>query len=160
MKELKWFNMVYNDINYGEWYKITKNGEIKNIKTNNIIKTHKGNRGYIVLKIKIGNKGFAFLIHRALACTFIPNPENKKQVNHIDGNKLNNNLNNLEWCTPKENTRHAFDNGLCIGNTGNNFTDEEIIQIKSDYERLKNYRKVAKIWNVTHPTIIKYVKME
>lgn len=52
-------------------------------------------------------------VHRLLCESFLPNPLNKAHINHIDGNKLNNSLTNLEWNTPQENARHAVDTGLC-----------------------------------------------
>lgn len=67
---------------------------------------------YVVSLKQEGKKAKNFFIHRLMAETFIPNPENKPQINHIDGNKLNNNINNLEWVTCAENVRHAIQTGL------------------------------------------------
>jgi len=66
-----------------------------------------GKRGYYLISCKGPKK-----VHRLVAETFIDNPDNKRCVNHIDLNKLNNNVNNLEWVTNQENMRHAFDNGV------------------------------------------------
>ena len=63
------------------------------------------------LGFNVGNKKKMY-VHRAVALAFIPNPDNKTDVNHIDGDKYNNQLENLEWVTRKGNMRHAFSNGL------------------------------------------------
>jgi|694.fasta_scaffold133323_7 hypothetical protein len=70
-------------------------------------------RGYrkVILVDKL-NKPKQFYVHRLVALAFIPNPENKSSVNHKDGNKLNNNVDNLEWMTQQENVQHAWDTGL------------------------------------------------
>lgn len=68
--------------------------------------------GYKMVNLKKNGKQRSWSIHRLLAIHFLPNPENLPQVNHIDGNKLNNALCNLEWCTQKENIQHMYDNGL------------------------------------------------
>lgn len=64
--------------------------------------------GYKVVNVVVGNKRRNLVTHRIVAKTYIPNPENKPQVNHIDGDKQNNHVNNLEWCTAKENAHHAI----------------------------------------------------
>ena len=64
--------------------------------------------GYMQVKVS----GKQIYVHRLVAQAFIPNPDNKPQVNHKDGNKANNNVNNLEWVTNKENISHAYENSL------------------------------------------------
>lgn len=67
---------------------------------------------YRCVKAKVKSSVTTVYVHRLVATKFIDNPENKPQVNHIDGNPTNNNLNNLEWCTPRENIQHAIKIGL------------------------------------------------
>lgn len=90
-------------------YQISSFGRLKHFSKNgwNILKNtnKKGDYFNVVLTGKSYNKSVR--IHRLVAEAFIPNPENKPQVNHIDGNKQNNNVNNLEWVTAKENMLHS-----------------------------------------------------
>lgn len=69
--------------------------------------------GYNIASLYNENGRSNFLIHRLVAQSFIDNPDNKPQVNHIDGNKQNNCVDNLEWVTSEENVKHAWKNGLC-----------------------------------------------
>lgn len=68
--------------------------------------------GYEVVSVSKNNIIRHYMVHRMVAETFIPNPENKPFVNHKDGNKLNNSVENLEWCTKEENQQHAEKNNL------------------------------------------------
>ena len=87
--------------------------------------------GYKIVWITIDGKQKILLAHRIVAKTYLPNPENKPQVNHIDGNKLNNRLNNLEWCTDSDNKKHAYKTGLMT--PGNQYSK----RIKQDLPRYK-----------------------
>lgn len=68
--------------------------------------------GYLEVCLNKNGKGKYFLLHRLIAIHFIPNPKNLENVNHINGVKTDNRLENLEWCTKQQNTKHAFDNNL------------------------------------------------
>lgn len=72
-------------------------------------------KGYLKVSLGIGNNKHKTLsVHQLVALAFIPNPDNKPQVNHIDGDKTNNNVNNLEWVTGQENHKHKCENGLNV----------------------------------------------
>lgn len=70
------------------------------------------NQGYVIVALSLKRKIKYFKVHRLVATYFVDNPKNNDVVNHIDCNKVNNNANNLEWCTTKDNINHAFKNNL------------------------------------------------
>jgi len=110
---------VWKDaIGYEGYYKVSNIGRVKSLPRNGTIKQER------IMKIKISKAGYATVhlrksgyskhrkIHRMVAKAFIEAVEGKPLINHIDGDKLNNTIDNLEWCTHKENVQHAHDTGL------------------------------------------------
>ena len=90
-----------------EKYEVSNLGKIRNVKSGRILKPRLTKNGYLEHLLYKNNKQKHLLLHRIIATTFIDNPEKKPQVNHIDENKLNNDLSNLEWCTIRENNIHG-----------------------------------------------------
>jgi len=109
------FNMVevWKQIKDYTNYEVSNFGRVKSNNLNKhknsiILKQHIKTTGYyFVVVCKEGIRKH-FMIHRLLSFSFIPNPENKKYINHINGNRLDNSLSNLEWCTSSENNKHAY----------------------------------------------------
>lgn len=94
-------------------YFITEEGLIYSAKTKKVLKnTLSKSRGYYRVTLMLQGCKKNYEVHRLVALAFIPNPENKPQVNHIDGNKLNNHVSNLEWVTDRENKLHGWNIGL------------------------------------------------
>lgn len=88
-------------------YAVNTRGEIVNIKTGHKRKTVKLKNGYMTVLFSDGEKNKLEYIHRIVATAFIPNPTNLPQVNHIDKDRNNNNVNNLEWCTAEYNVKYS-----------------------------------------------------
>ncbi len=120
-------------------YKISEDGEIWSVKRNKFLKPFHKNGGYVRICLYVEKdkkiKGIQYSVHRLVAQTFIPNPLNYPQINHKDGNKTNNKVSNLEWCTPSQNQKHAYLTGLSKKKFGEdhyhcNHSNEEINIIK------------------------------
>lgn len=110
-KDIKGFEGYYQVSNYGNIKSLTRFDGIRERKGQEIKQSLKYN-GYLQVGLRKNSKRKFFSVHRLVAIHFLDNPENKPQVNHIDCNKQNNNINNLEWATSKENLHHAKINGL------------------------------------------------
>ena len=102
---------LWKDIKgYEGLYQVSNFGRIKRVTTGRILKGRKNKGDYLIVELSKNNIASGKTIHRLVAQAFIPNPENKPQVNHIDEDKTNNMVSNLEWMTAKENNNHGTRN--------------------------------------------------
>lgn len=147
---------VWKDIpNYEGLYQASTLGRIKSLKRT-AKKEYKGNRivkeiimegtanqdGYLKVHFKNKERGIdkGLFIHRLIAETFIPNPDKLPQVNHKDGNKKNNNINNLEWCTNLYNQQHAWANCL---HKPTKKEGKKVNQYNLNGELIKSYKSIT-----------------
>ena len=142
-------------------YLIGDNGNISSLfsitRKNRVIQTMKS--GYRIVNLSFEGKTKTFYIHRLVAQAHIPNPENKATVNHIDGDKSNNRVSNLEWTTRSENSKHGYDNGLIKIPRGkgeshatSKLTEKQVLEIRK-IGKSKKARVLAKDFSVSICTI-------
>lgn len=146
-------------------YAVSDTGELKNTQRNTLVKPTTINSGYLLYRLYDKGKCSHKLAHILVAEAFIPNPQNKRTVNHKDCDKHNNNLNNLEWMTHGENHAHAFQHGrrnpTAFQLGINKLTVEEIVWVRKHYLRGdKTYGAgpLARRFNVSTPTLLKIVR--
>ena len=135
-------------------YLIHKDGTIIKASTRVETKKFKSDGGYIKVELLIGDAWRDRNVHVLLAKAFIPNPKNKPLVNHIDGDKTNYKLNNLEWATVKENSTHAIDNNLSKPHGEDNgnakLTNKQVVEIFKSKDKLQT---IADKYNVGLTTV-------
>lgn len=147
-------------------FEISNLGRIRNIETGRVLKQFVNRNGYRQVSVSLGgrNNKKIFKIHKAVAETFISNPDNKPIINHKDGDKTNNNVDNLEWTTYSENIKHAFDTGL-VTKTGKinlrKLSDEDVRYIRESYipnDKEFGSRALAKKFDMNKETILDLIK--
>ena len=131
-------------------YVISKTGEIYSKKRGKYVKPQPNGTGY--LRVHIAGK--MYFVHRLVAMTYIPNPDNLPQINHKDGNKHNNCVDNLEWVTNRDNSLHALRNGMMWieeKHPMSKLKRKEVAFIKSHPEMPKE--ELANMFNISSTTI-------
>jgi hypothetical protein len=148
---------IWNDIKGFEGlYKISSLGNVKSLgngkstctlyKKERLLFSKAKANGYMHVKLNKDGKRYYFSLHRLIATTFLINPSNKKEVNHKDGNKLNNSLANLEWVTTSENQKHAYANGLQIAiKDKDNKQSIKVVQLNLDGTFIKVWDSIKQI---------------
>lgn len=157
----EWFKIP----NYSQ-YLVTKRGIFKNIHSDHFVNSSLSKWGYSTIVLtRDDGKRMTLRVHRVLASMFIPNPENKVSVDHIDGNKINNCLSNLRWVTPKENTANSLRLGLMVKgeNHPNSLLNEDSVRyIRREFRKIgkrkTNSPLLAKMFGVSIYTIHGIIK--
>ncbi len=111
---------TWSKIDGFENYSVSDNGEVRNDKRDKLKAQRLNRYGYPITSIYKDGKAYTHRVHRLVADAFVDNPENKPQVNHKDGDKTNNNAENLEWVTGSENMKHAVRTGLFYPESASN----------------------------------------
>ena len=168
-----WKPLIYPGINeQNNKFEISSDGRLRNKLTNKIYKPTVLTSGYYSVKTSLGSRKIKkhIIIHKAVAYTFIPNPNNYPEINHIDGNKLNNSINNLEWCSSHHNQQHKYDIGLYDvskiqgeNNPSHKLTESDVHYIREHYIKgSKEFgeRALSRKFNVARRTICSIINMK
>ena len=155
-KDVKNYEGVYQISNLGRAKRFYKN------KPEKILKPVKGHLGYMSYSFCINSKTKIYRIHRLVAIHYIDNPNNYPEVNHIDGNKENYSIENLEWCTRSQNMKHGHSLGLIFIEKANSatriITNEKLIIIKKMRELGFTLKEISCVTDVKISTICNRLK--
>lgn len=157
----------YRDVvGFEEYFQVSNLGNVFSKRSNRILKQAKDKAGYWTFATRIGGRNgtaHTFRTHRLVAEAFIPNPEGKPFVNHIDGCKTNNVVSNLEWVTAKENAVHAWSTGLLKprpNHSQRKLSADQVREIRASNLSLRKLGEIygvhnASIWRIKHGEVYK-----
>lgn len=138
-------------------YSVSNLGRVRNDKTGKI-RILDYNRGYLQIHLSKNKKMDSVKIHRLVAITFIPNPENKPVVNHINNIRDDNRVENLEWVNQKENLEHTFKQGRVPNGVKHYNAKLNMEQVKEIRESNLNQRELSEIYNISKTAICLILK--
>lgn len=177
MEDEVWKGVVYQGIDYSWRFECSNKGRIRNTNNKHVYIPYISGSGYYQICTTINGIRKNIKIHKAIAESFLPNPNNLRDVNHKDGDKLNNNLENLEWLSHRDNTMHAIKVGLLIPPISLNprcgeecnlskLTEEDVRYIRTNYIPRKkgnsrsNRNELSKMFQITPNNVYKIWKNE
>lgn len=153
---------IWKKIEGFENYSVSSEGRVKNDSSNFILKLGKHKRGYIHWISKINGQKRNIKVHRLVAESFLPNPLGLSEINHINGIKSDNRVENLEWCTHSRNVKHSFALGLQstvgIQHPLTQLTEIDVLEIRRLYSEGTSQTEIAKLYNYGYGAINKIVK--
>lgn len=146
-KDIEGYEGLYQVSNLGRVKSLARITTFKNrdsvrYETEKILTLAKHHKGYLKAQLRKEDVLKGYFIHRLVALAFIPNPENKSTVNHKDGDKSNNTVDNLEWMTNQENMKHAYDTGIRNNDKVSEMKWKPVAQYTKDGELLRTYKSV------------------
>ena len=146
---LRYAPEYYEDVPGFSNYQISNLGNVWSKKTKKVLKPYLTNRRYLTVGFWCNGKKKRLSVHRLVAMAFIPNPKELPEVNHVNGIKTDNNLNNLEWSSRSSNVIHAFRTGL----QKTKLSEKLVLKIRQYRKQGYSLREVGKLLGVSHATV-------
>lgn len=136
-------------------YAITKDGRVYSYKRHRFIKPIHDKHGYLDIWLWNNNKSIHKQVHRLIGSCYIPNPNKLDQINHVNGIKDDNRIENLEWCTPLQNTTHAWRTGLCESTRQRrcSLSNNQVLLIRKLYTNGENIYRISNKININYTTV-------
>jgi hypothetical protein len=143
-------------------YKVTECGKVYS-QFGRKLSYHFCKKGYARVNLKIGDRKRGYLVHRIVSLCYIDNPKGLPQVNHKDGNKRNNSVDNLEWVSCQDNVKHSVETGLVPRGKGRpnaKLDDEQVLEIRRLRDCGANYYQLGKLFGIAYQTAHKICTMQ